>query len=73
MTSNLLSINSITNLFFHSLSFVSFFKAVKNVLIINLVKHGDKSKVNNLNKLIAFFGSVPFIITSITPFIPINI
>ena len=35
------------------------------IFIMNLTRHGDKSKVNNLNKLIALSGSWESIIESI--------
>ena len=66
MVSNLLFNNTFIKFSFHLISFVSldsFFKAFKNIFIINSVKQGDKSKVNNLNKEKAFSGSCTLIIT----------
>ena len=51
---------------FTSLSSLLFdFNACINIFKINLTRQGDKSKVNNLNKEIAFLGSWEPIIKSI--------
>ena len=65
IVSNLLSTKTLIKLSFHLLSFVFFWKAFINIFTINSVKHGDKSKVNSLNKSKAFSGSCEFIITFI--------
>ena len=56
-------INSLINSVFQVLSFVSFSKAFIKIFKINLVRHGDKSRVNNLNKEITLLGSCEAIIT----------
>ena len=54
MIPNLILVNSKTKFSLH-FSFSFFLKAFINIFKINFTKHGDKSKVNNLNKSIALF------------------
>ena len=54
ITPNLIWVNCKTNISLHS-SFLLSLKASMKIFKINLTRHGDKSKVNNLNKSIALF------------------
>ena len=57
MVSYLLLTNSSINLSFQFSSFKELCNASDKMFKINLVKQGDKSKVNNLNNDITFVGS----------------
>ena len=64
IVSNLLLTNTSINLSFQLvLSSFLFWNSLMKILRINSVRHGDKSRVNNLNKRKAFSGSCELITT----------